>query len=190
MAGKAQRSRPDKMSEASARHLVLIGLMGAGKSTIGEACAIRLGRPFVDTDRVVEALTGRTVAEIFTTGGEAAFRDLERQAVADACLSPEPLVISCGGGAVLDRENRSQMRASGTVVWLRASPAVLAERVSPNIADRPLLPADGAQDELERLAQLREPAYEAAAHVAVDTDNRSVDDVVDAVLEELARCRS
>jgi shikimate kinase len=174
----------------ASRHLVLIGLMGAGKTTVGEACAARLARPFVDTDRLVEAQVGRSVAEIFTTGGEATFRALEKQTVADACASPEPLVISCGGGAVLDPDNRRQMRASGVVVWLRATPSVLAMRVRDNLADRPLLPARGALEELERLAELRGAAYEGVAHVVVDTDARSIEETVDAVLEEVDRCRS
>jgi shikimate kinase len=176
------------MSERTPRHLVLIGLMGAGKTTVGEACAARLGRPFVDTDRIVEAQTGESVAEIFTTGGEATFRVLEKQAVADACASPQPLVISCGGGAVLDPDGRRQIRASGVVVWLRASPAVLAARARDHLPDRPLLPSTGAQQELERLAELRAAAYEGAAHVAVDTDGHSVEETVDAVLAEVARC--
>lgn len=176
------------MSRAAPRHLVLIGLMGAGKSTIGARCADRLARPFVDTDRIVEAQTGQSVAEIFTSGGEATFRSLEHQAVADACASPQPLVISCGGGAVLDPENRKQMRAAGVVVWLRAAPAVLARRVHPNLADRPLLPATGVQQELERLTELRGAAYEGVAHIAVDTDGRTIQETVDAVLAEVARC--
>ncbi len=178
------------MSREAPRHLVLIGLMGAGKSTIGAACAHRLDRPFVDTDRIVEVQTGQTVAEIFTTGGEATFRALEHQAVADACASPQPLVIACGGGAVLDPENRKQMQASGVVVWLRAVPAVLATRVHANLADRPLLPATGAERELERLAELRGAAYEGVAHVAVDTDGLSIEETVDAVLAEVARCNA
>ena len=176
------------MSREAHRHLVLIGLMGAGKSTIGTLCATRLDRPFVDTDRIVEAQTGRSVAEIFTTGGEAAFRALEHDAVADACASPQPLVISCGGGAVLDPENRAQMRATGVVVWLRASASSLAERVRENLPDRPLLPSADAEQELERLADLRAPAYEGAAHVIVDTDGRTIDATVDIVLAEVARC--
>ena len=74
------------------RHLVLVGLMGAGKTTVGERCATRLQRPFVDTDDLVQTLAGRPVADIFATDGETAFRVLERQAVADACASPTPLV--------------------------------------------------------------------------------------------------
>jgi shikimate kinase len=176
------------MSREAQRHLVLIGLMGAGKSTIGELCAQRLDRPFVDTDRVIEVTTGRSVAEIFTSGGEATFRSLEHDAVADACASPQPLVISCGGGAVLDPENREQMRATGVVVWLRASPSNLAARVQHNLPDRPLLPSTGAEQELERLAELRTPAYEGAAHIIVDTDGRTVADTVDVVLAEVERC--
>ncbi len=176
------------MSREAPRHLVLVGLMGAGKSTIGAACADRLGRPFVDTDRIVEALAGQSVAEIFTSGGEATFRTFEHQAVTDACASPQPLVIACGGGAVLDPENRGQMRAAGVVVWLRAAPAVLATRVHANLSDRPLLPETGAEQELERLAELRGAAYEGVAHVAVDTDGRSVEETVDVVLAEVARC--
>jgi shikimate kinase len=164
--------------------------MGAGKSTIGERCADRLKRPFIDTDRVIEMQVGRSVAEIFKSGGETTFRAFEKQAVADACASPQPLVISCGGGAVLDSDNRKQLRASGVVVWLRAAPEVLAERVSRNLDDRPLLAGSGAgaEQELTRLEQLRTPAYEATAHVSVDTAGRSVDDVVDDVLKELERC--
>ena len=176
--------------EARARHLVLIGLMGAGKSTIGERCALRMGRDFVDTDRVVEMQLGQSVAEIFTSGGEPTFRAFEKQAVADACASPQPLVISCGGGAVLDPDNRRQMRASGVVVWLRATPAALAARVRDHLIDRPLLPrtTEAAEQELARLEELRAPAYEASAHVSVTTDGRTVEEVVDTVLEELDRC--
>lgn len=176
------------MSREAQRHLVLIGLMGAGKTTVGELCASRLGRPFVDTDQLVEAGTGRSVAEIFTSDGEAAFRALEQQAVIDACESPQPLVIACGGGAVLDPESRKRLRGSGVVVWLRAAPAELAARVRDHLPDRPLLPAPGAEQELERLTELRVAAYEATAHLAVDTDGRSIEDTVDTVLAEVARC--
>ena len=168
-------------------HLVLIGLMGAGKTTVGARCAERLGRPFVDTDDVVEVTAGCTVAEIFSTEGEAGFRERERRAVADVCASPAPLVIACGGGAVLDAANRACLRARGVVVWLRAEPAVLAARVGSG-EGRPLLTEQGAAATLERLDVLRTPAYEAAAHAAVDTGGRSVDEVTTDVLEEFARC--
>jgi shikimate kinase len=169
------------------RHLVLVGLMGAGKTTVGERCAQRLGRPFVDTDDLVQTLAGRPVAELFATDGEAAFRTLERQAVADACQSPTPLVIACGGGAVLDPTSRRQLHTAGFVVWLRARPGVLAERVDADHVARPLLAA-GVLPTLTRLAETRAPVYEVVADVTVTTDERSPDEVADAVLEELARC--
>ena len=165
------------------RHLVLVGLMGAGKTTVGERCAARLGRPFVDTDDVVEAIARRSVQELFAESGESEFRRLERDAVRDAVASPSPTVIACGGGAVLDPENRRRLRAAGVVVWLRAVPAVLAERVGADGIDRPLLASGRAVTTLERLAVVRAAAYEAVAHAIVDTDGRTIDEVADAVLE-------
>jgi len=164
-------------------HLVLIGLMGAGKSTVGERCATALSRPFVDTDRLVELNAGATVAEIFSTQGEPAFRALERTVVADVCVSPEPLVIACGGGVALDPDNRRALRDHGVVMWLRAEPVELAQRVGSG-AGRPLLEGGSPAAKLERLAVLREPAYEAAAHVIVDTDGLAIGAVADLVLEE------
>ncbi len=167
----------------SERHLVLVGLMGAGKTTVGQRCAQLLDRPFVDTDDVVVATSGMTVTEIFERHGEARFRELERGAVADVCASPEPLVIACGGGAVLDADNRKQLHARGFVVWLQAPPSVLGARVGDG-ATRPLL-RDGSVATLERLAALRAPAYEDAADVVVHTEDRTVDDVAARVIEEL-----
>lgn len=168
-------------------HLVLVGLMGAGKTTVGYQCAKRMGRPFVDTDDLVQTAAGMTVAELFALSGEGRFRAMEREAVADACASPVPAVIACGGGAVLHADNRRQVKRSGFVVWLQAPPEVLADRVGSGMAraERPLL-AGGPVTTLERLAAMRAGAYEAVADAVVDTDSRSIDQVVDAVLEEYA----
>jgi shikimate kinase len=178
------------MTAADHQHLALIGLMGAGKTTVGEECAARLGRPFVDTDELVEAATGSTVAEIFERDGEAAFRAFERDAIADVCASPTPLVIACGGGAVLDPENRRRLHDTAIVVWLQASPAALGDRVGPAATgDRPLLRGSASTAAtLERLRALRAPAYEAAADVTVDTEARSIDEVVARVIEEWHAC--
>ena len=172
----------------SARHLVLVGLMGAGKTTVGQRCAQLLGRAFVDTDELITATTGMTVAEIFAGQGEAHFRELERRAVADACASPEPLVIACGGGAVLDPANRTRLRDTGLVVWLQAPADVLSARVG-NDTGRPLLRNGGATT-LERLAVLRAPAYEDAADVVVDTAGRSIDEVANHVIELFKSCNA
>lgn len=169
------------------RHLVLVGLMGAGKTSVGARCAEALGRHFVDTDELVEAAAGNTVSEIFVAEGEGGFRARERIAVADACASPEPLVIACGGGAVVDPQNRAAIRERGAVVWLRGTPQHLAERVGAG-AGRPLLDDRAPAETLERLAALRAAAYEAAAHVTIDTDGIGVDEIASRVLQELASC--
>lgn len=171
-------------NDGARRHLVLVGLMGAGKTTVGAACATRLARPFVDTDDVVEANTGMTVAELFAHEGEARFRELERQAVVDACATPAPAVIACGGGAVVDADNRRRLHGAGFVVWLQAAPATLMARVKTG-SERPLLDGRGAAT-LERLAVVRAAAYEATADALVDTDGRTVHEVVAAVLEVYA----
>lgn len=171
------KTAPPKLA---AKHLVLIGLMGAGKTTVGLECARRLGRPFVDTDDLVTRADGRTVAEIFAGDGETRFRELERVAVADVCASPTLLVIGCGGGTVLDPENRRALRAAGVVIWLRAPAATLVARVG-NGATRPLLRDDPARA-LARLERLREPTYEAAAHASVDTEGLDVAGAAGAVV--------
>jgi shikimate kinase len=161
------------------RHLVLVGLMGVGKSTVGRICAERLHRAFVDTDELVVEISGRSVAELFAQG-ESEFRRWERQAVEQTAASDEPLVVSCGGGVVLDPRNRSALRATGMVVWLRAAPETLLARVGDG-SGRPLLAGDPGSA-LRRLASEREPAYRAAAHEIVDTDARTLEDVTNSVL--------
>jgi shikimate kinase len=162
------------------RHLVLVGLMGAGKTTVGRRCAKRLDRPFVDTDELVVALAAMPIDEIWRTGGEARFRELEHQAVVDVCASPEPLVIACGGGTVVDADNRRRLGDAGMVVWLRAPTSVLAQRVGTG-ARRPLLAGD-PEGALVRLAASREDAYAASAELIVDTDELGLDQVADTVV--------
>lgn len=163
-----------------AGHLVLVGLMGAGKTTVGRECGRRLGRAFVDTDAEIERVAGRTVAEIFAAEGEVGFRTRERAAISEVCATSEPLVVACGGGAVVDEANRTVLRSAGTVIWLRATGATLAARVGSGTG-RPLLVDDPAAV-LARLAVEREPAYTAAAHGVVDVDDLAVAAVADRVL--------
>jgi shikimate kinase len=169
------------------RHLVLVGLMGAGKTTVGALCAKRMSRPFVDTDDLVETAAGMTIADLFAVSGEGRFRALEREAVADACASPRPAVIACGGGAVLHADNRRTLKKNGLVVWLQAEPEVLAERVGRGLAraERPLLSGQPATT-IERMAGIRAGAYEAVADRLVDTTDRSIEEVVHAVLDAYA----
>lgn len=157
--------------------------MGAGKSSVGRACAERLGRAFVDLDHVIEAGAGASVADIFAAEGERGFRTRERTALVDVCASPEPLVIGCGGGTVVEPENRAMLRDAAFVVWLRADPAVLAARVSGATANRPLL-VSGAPPifSIERLAALRQDAYAAVADAVIDTEALTVTESADAVV--------
>jgi shikimate kinase len=165
-----------------APHLVLVGLMGAGKTTVGRVVAERLGRAFVDTDDVAAAQAGATVAELFATEGEAGFRVRERAALADVVASPEPLVVACGGGAMTDAGSRRAVTGE-CVVWLRAAPATLAARATAEgLGVRPLLTGRDPEAVLRRLAADRAAGYEAVADATVETDGRPVDAVADDVV--------
>lgn len=165
-------------------HVVLVGMMAVGKTTIGEQVAKALARPFVDSDERVEARTGRTVREIFETDGEAAYRALETDALIEALDAAEPAVIAAAGGVVLAETNRIALRRPGTrVVWLRAEPAVLAERVEAagGPGHRPLL-ADDPAGALTRLASERAPLYAEVSDATIDVDHLTPDEVVERVM--------
>jgi shikimate kinase len=162
------------------RHLVLVGLMGSGKTTVGEECARRLGRSFVDLDELIMVHAAMPIEELWNQRGEDRFREMEREVVVEVCEAPNSLVVACGGGTVVDPDSRRRLRAAGIVVWLQAPTEVLAERVG-NDTSRPLLAGDPS-GALARLSALREEAYTAAADASVDTDGRDVDAVADAVL--------
>jgi shikimate kinase len=162
--------------------IFLIGMMGAGKTTVGKLLASRLGRAYLDSDEQVVANTGRTVPEIFEADGEAAFRAEEKRALTQAAAG-EPAVVSVAGGAVLDPENRKLLRDRGTVVWLRAAPATLAERVGDG-AGRPLL-GDDPGAALARLYPQREPVYAELADVVVDVDDLAPEQVVERIVDAL-----
>ncbi len=165
---------------ADAGRVVLVGMAGTGKTTTGRALAEELGWPHQDLDDLVEAAAGATVAAIWAAGGEPAFRDLERRALRDALGHGGPLVLSTGGGVVVDGGNRALLRGAGTVVWLRATDATLAARVGDG-SGRPLLAGDAA-GAVARLSAERRRWYEDVADVAVDVDDRTPRQVLDAVL--------
>jgi len=156
------------VNSASSRsaHIVLIGMMGVGKSTVGRRVARELSRPFVDSDDEVVARTGRAVAEIFTTDGEAAFRAIEADVMADLLASPAPSVIAAAGGSVLNSSTRARLRESGTVVWMRAPVDVLVGRTSRG-THRPAL-ANDPRATLTQMETDREALYGEVADVTVD----------------------
>ncbi len=164
--------------------LVLTGFMGTGKTRVGRRVAERLGRPFLDTDAVIEKTAGRSVREIFATEGETSFRARERGALEEVCAM-EDAVISIGGGALLASENRALLARSGLLVCLTATPEAIAQRVAPSVADRPLLA--GAASLPERIRDLlaaRAPVY-AGVGEQVDTTGCSVEEVADEVIRRL-----
>lgn len=164
-------------------HVVLIGMMGAGKTTVGRVVAQRLGRPFHDSDEAVEARTGRTVAELFAEGGEQAFRAVEAEVLRDLLAAEEPAVIAAAGGTVLDAGNRAALRDAGTVVWLRAEPVLLAERV--RTGDHRPLVAEDPDGVVARLAEERSSLYQQTAHVVVDVDRLEAGEVAEQVIAAL-----
>jgi shikimate kinase len=174
------------------RHLVLVGLMGVGKSTVGAVLAGRLGRPFVDLDDVVCAAEGMPVNRIMGERGEDAFRSAESAALA-AVLDGDPVVLATGGGAVLDPDNRALLagptagRPAPLVVWLSAPVATLVDRVAPGGATRrPLLADGGAEVVLGRLAGERHALYGDVATVVVEAGEGTPREVADRVIEAVA----
>ena len=169
------------MSAIVDRHLVLVGMMGSGKTTVGRAIAARLGRPLLDSDAMIEAREGRTVRDIFRSDGEDAFRLVETAVLAEALAWPEMAVIAAAGGVVLRPENRRLLHDSrARVVWLRADPGLLADRVKGG-SHRPLID-DDPEATLRQMYDDRAEMYREVADAIVTVDNRSVNEVVEAVL--------
>lgn len=166
------------------RALLLAGMMGSGKSTVGRALAARLARIFVDTDAEVERRAGRSISDIFSAEGESGFR--RRETAVLVGLRGSRAVVALGGGAVLDARNREILSELGTVVWLDAGVETLSARIE-GAEDRPLLAGMGRADRGARLSSLLEQRREAyaTASVRVETDGRSVEEVCDAVLAAL-----
>jgi shikimate kinase len=159
-------------------HILLIGFMGAGKSTVGRLLAERTGRPFVDLDEAIAGAAGKSVAAVFAEDGEEAFRARERDALA-ALQGQAPAVVACGGGVVLREENRGLLRRTGTVVHLRVSAEEALARIG-DVSGRPLLAGGGAALAPALLAS-REVLYAACADIIVETDGREPLEVAEEV---------
>jgi shikimate kinase len=169
------------VTDCVGRHIVLVGMMGAGKSSVGRSLAARLDRPLFDSDEMVEESVGLTVREIWDAEGEARFRSLETDALRSALDSAEPSVIAAAGGIVLRAENRKLLAGDAAcVVWLLAGVDVLLERVR-NGMHRPLLDAD-PEGTLNTMLEQREELYREVADAIVSVDHRSLNDVLQAVL--------
>jgi shikimate kinase len=159
-------------------NLILVGLMGCGKSSIGRILSARLGCPYRDVDALIEKEQGRSIVEIFAKEGEAHFRGLEREMIR-RIADERGIIVSIGGGAFVDPENRAALKEAGITVYLRAEPEVLYERVR-HSSHRPLLAGDDGLAKLRALLEAREPAYR-EAHCTIETDAMSSLDVARAL---------
>jgi shikimate kinase len=163
--------------------VVLIGLMGVGKTTIGTALARQTHKTFIDSDHLLEARTGVSVATIFEVEGEAQFRDRE-SAILQEIAQSQNIVLSTGGGAVLREENRHILRTIGTVVYLHAPPEVSYQRIRRS-RDRPLLNTSDPLARLRELYEARHPLYLETAHIVIDSNRDDYTQVMHATLEKL-----
>lgn len=165
------------------KNIVLIGFMGTGKTAVGRRLAGRLGLNFVDTDAEVERVTGKTIPQIFARDGEKRFRSEERLVI-QKFSRQEGLVISTGGGAVLNPENVADLKRNGILICLKADPEIIYQRVKGK-KHRPLLLKKGdLKDQISRLLEERKPYYEVADYT-VDTGQRPPDRVVDEIIAYL-----
>jgi shikimate kinase len=172
----------DEQPHRSSR-LVLVGMMGSGKTTVGKLVADRLGAVFADSDEEIETSTGLSVERLFAEAGEPAFRRHEIEVLAHLLDPGGPGVVAAGGGAVLDEVNRSRMRREATVAWLRTTVGTLTDRVGTG-EGRPLLAGSDA-GRLAEIAESRADLYSSVADFVVDTDDRTPEAVAYAVVAAL-----
>ena len=165
------------------RSIVLVGLMGSGKSTIGRRLASRLNMRFADADDEIERAAGMTISEIFGRFGEAHFRDGERRVIARLLAGP-PLILATGGGAFMNDETRALIQADSVSIWLDADIPTLVERVARR-NHRPLLKDRDPGQVLRELAAVRNPIY-AEAHIRVSSASSPHDHTVRAIMEALS----
>ncbi|NIX75174.1 shikimate kinase [Microvirga terricola] len=167
------------------RSIVLVGLMGAGKSTVGRRLAQTLGLPFRDADHEIEAAAGMTIPDIFAIHGEDHFRDGERRVIARLLQDHGPMVLATGGGAFMNDETRARIAEDGISIWLRANLDVLMRRVRKR-SNRPLLQTPDPEGTMRRLMDTRHPVY-ATADLTVDSHEAPHDRVVADIIEALAK---
>jgi shikimate kinase len=165
-------------------HIVLVGLMGAGKTAVGRIVADRLGCPFIDSDEIVKERTGMTVAQLWRRGGEAAYRPHEREAVTQTLAAEGPDVLAGPAGAIVDDVALASLHRPGVfIVWLRAEVDTLARRAEHG-EHRPLLDEDPRAVLAEQAAE-RSDAYEALADLVLDVEDRSAEELADEILAAL-----
>ena len=165
-------------------NLVLCGMMGSGKSTVGKHLASHLSYEFVDTDEVLESRFGK-ITDIFARFGEEYFREKESEVCVELAKR-EGLVLATGGGLVLKKENVNCLKRSGTLIFLRANPSTLAQRLQADV-DRPLLQTEGDLEvRIAKLLQIRTPIYESVADHILDVEGKTPEEIAEEIIEKLA----
>lgn len=159
-------------------NIILIGMRGSGKTSVGKKLAGKLWMEFVDTDALIVERAGKTIRELFETEGEPAYRDRECEAVKQA-MTRDNVVIAAGGGSVLRPENVEAFKKNGKIVWLKANAQTLHQRIAADpdsAATRPNLTAAGGLEEVSKVLEARTPVYEAAADVSLDVTYLNIED--------------
>ena len=168
-ASVAMPDMTDLRAALGQRAIVLVGMMGSGKSSVGRRLAGRLGLPFVDADTEIETAAHMTIPEIFAQRGEAEFREGERRVISRVLTTRAPLVLATGGGAFMNAETRERVKELGISVWLMAEPDVLMRRVRKR-SNRPLLQTADPEATLRRMLSEREPVYALADITILSSD--------------------
>lgn len=171
------------MSKGINCNIFLIGFMGAGKSTIARTLQRELGFPLVEMDERIVQEQGMSINDIFAQYGEAHFRDIESQLVVDLGKQ-EPSIVSCGGGVVVRPENTQNMKKSGRIVLLKASPETIFERVK-NSTDRPILNGHMNVEYIAELMEKRRALYEEAADITIQTDGKTREQICEEIIGKL-----
>lgn len=171
------------MSEGISRSIFLIGFMGAGKSTIARALQRELGFPLIEMDERIVKEQGMSINDIFAQYGEDHFRDIESQLIVDISKE-EPSIVSCGGGVVVRPQNTQNMKEIGRIVFLKATPETIYERVK-NSTDRPILNGHMNVEYIAELMEKRRALYEAAADITIQTDGKTREQICEKIIGKM-----
>ncbi|MBD5543795.1 MAG: shikimate kinase [Lachnospiraceae bacterium] len=164
--------------------IILIGYMGCGKSTIGKRLSYAVRKPFLDTDKIIERKADRTISELFAEKGEAYFRDMETACIRELMAESGEYVIAAGGGLALREENRRLLKELGKVVYLRADPETIYERLKKDDT-RPLLKGENPKEKIRIMMGERAAVYEEAAEIIIDVDGKDFEDIVKEIGEKI-----
>lgn len=163
-------------------NIILIGFMGCGKTTIGNELYKRLNYKFLDTDAEIEKNSGMTISDIFAKHGEEYFRNLETKTIEDMINNVNETIISTGGGLPLRKCNAEILKKLGIVVYLKVKKDTVLKRLEGDNT-RPLLAGDNVDEKVEKLLEFRNPIYEKSAHLIIETDDKTIEDILEEIIK-------